>query len=68
MPGDRFRLAAKTDAMWSSTTSAATAGMVSATGDARRARVTLEGAGRFAFGARGGPGPEGLDERERDED
>ena len=49
--GGRFRLAGKTDALWSSTTSAATDGMVSATGDAGRARVALEGAAQFALGA-----------------
>ena len=48
--GERFRLAAKSDAMWSSTSSAATAGLTGATGEASRLRVTMEGSGRFAFG------------------
>ena len=48
---ERFRLAAKSDAMWSSTRSAATDGMVAATGDAGRARIALEGGAQFALGA-----------------
>ena len=48
---ERFRLAAKTDAMWSSTRSAATDNMVASVGDAGRARIALEGRGQFAFGA-----------------
>ena len=49
--GERFRLAAKSEAMWSSTSSSATEGLTSATGDAGRVRLAVEGSGRFAFGA-----------------
>ncbi len=48
---ERFRLAAKSDAMWSSTRSAATEGMVAASGDAGRARIAMEGNAQFALGA-----------------
>ncbi len=47
----RFRLAGKSDAMWSSTRSGATEGMVATAGDAGRLRVAMQGAARFAFGA-----------------
>ncbi len=47
----RYRVAAKSDAMWSSTRSAATDGMAAAAGDAGRVRLAMEGSGQFALGA-----------------
>ena len=46
-----LRLGAKSDVMWSSTRSAATASLAASTGDAGRARIAMQGAGKFALGA-----------------
>ncbi len=45
----RFRLSAKSDAMWSHTASSATVGLVSSHGAASRLRVLVEGSAAFDF-------------------